>query len=62
MRQGMHSIRPPPPFEERDGRVPRQSTTALLAQRIAWMLRHRISKIMTWGMRSPACEGLLAGI
>jgi len=50
MKQGMRSIRLPPPFAEREARVPRQSATALPAQRIDWMLRHRTSKIMTWGM------------
>lgn len=62
MRPGMHSIRLPPPFEEQDARVPPPSTTALLAQRIAWMPRLRTSKIMTWGMQSLASKGLLAGI
>jgi hypothetical protein len=62
MKQVVHSIRLPPPFAEQDARVPQQSTTALPARPIDWMLPHHTSKIMTWGMHSPACEGLLAGI
>jgi hypothetical protein len=46
-RRGARSMQLPRPFVQQDDKVPKQSTTALPKQRIDWMPRHHMSKIMT---------------